>query len=73
MLIFWIISVILGVAILFNPALLGFLVGLFLFILGSWIILGWYKVNKVLEKKYAFGKYNIIFQKRDENREKHSS
>lgn len=53
MLLFGIICVILGVAILFNPALLGFLVGLALFILGSWIILGWYKVNQVLEKKYS--------------------
>jgi hypothetical protein len=54
----------LGVAILFNPALLGFFVGLMLLILGSWIILGWYKVNKVLEKTYSVGKYDIIFQKK---------
>jgi hypothetical protein len=66
MLTFWTICVIIGLAILFNPALLGFLVGLFLFILGSWIILGWYKVNKVLEKKFSVGKYHIIFQKRDD-------
>lgn len=64
MLFFWITCVIFGVAILFNPALLGFLVGLGLFILGSWIILGWYKVNKVLEKKYSVWKYQIIFQKK---------
>lgn len=67
MLIFGISCVIIGLAILFNPALLGFLVGLFLFILGSWIILGWYKVNKVLEKKFTVGKYNIVFQKRSDN------
>jgi len=65
MLSFWIICLLFGVAILFNPAILGFLVGLFLLILWSWIILGWYKVNKVLEKTYNMGKYNIIFQKKD--------
>ncbi|MBP7806328.1 hypothetical protein KA057_01460 [Candidatus Gracilibacteria bacterium] len=64
MLFFGILCLILGVAILFNPALLGFLVGFFLFVLGSWVILGWYKVNKVLEKTYSVGKYNIIFQKK---------
>lgn len=68
MLLFWILCVIIGLAILFNPALLGFLVGLFLFILGSWIILGWYKVNTVLEKKFSVGKYNIVFQKRDDKK-----
>jgi uncharacterized membrane protein HdeD (DUF308 family) len=65
MLTFWIVSLILGVAILFNPAILGFLVGLFLLILGSWIILGWYKVNKILEKTYSVGAYQIIFQKKN--------
>ncbi len=64
MLTFWIICLIIGVAILFNPAILGFLVGLFLLILGSWIILGWYKVNKVLEKTYSMGQYQIVFQKK---------
>lgn len=53
MLLFGILCLIIGAAILFNPALLGFLVGLFLLILGSWVILGWYKVNKVLEKTYS--------------------
>ncbi len=72
MLMFWIFIVILWIAILFNPALLSFFVGLFLFILGSWIILGWYKVNKVLEKKFNVWKYDIIFQKR-EKKDKHSS
>ncbi|MBP7823363.1 hypothetical protein KA050_03370 [Candidatus Gracilibacteria bacterium] len=64
MLTFGIVALILGTAILFNPAILGFLVGLFLLILGSWIILGWYKVNKILEKTYSMGKYQIIFQKK---------
>lgn len=64
MLTFWIVALILGTAILFNPAILGFLVGLFLLILGSWIILGWYKVNKILEKTYSMWKYQIIFQKK---------
>jgi len=58
----------LGVAILFNPAILGFIVGFLLLVLGSWVILGWYKVNRVLEKKFSVGKYNIVFEKKAQHK-----
>lgn len=68
MILFWTICLVLGVAILFNPAILGFIVGFFLLVLGSWVILGWYKVNRVLEKKFSVGKYNIVFEKKSQHK-----
>ncbi|MFA6080613.1 MAG: hypothetical protein WC753_04015 [Candidatus Gracilibacteria bacterium] len=68
MILFGTVCLVLGIAILFNPAILGFIVGFFLLVLGSWIILGWYKVNRVLEKKFSVGKYNIVFEKRDQHK-----
>lgn len=65
MLAFGVICLILGVAILFNPALLGFFVGLFLLVMGCVVIFGWYKVNRVFEKSFQVGKYHIVFQKRE--------
>lgn len=68
MIFFWTLCLILGVAILFNPAILGFIVGFFLLVLWSWVILGWYKVNRVLEKKFSVWKYNIVFEKKSSNK-----
>jgi len=67
MIFFWTVCLVLGVAILFNPAILGFIVWFLLLVLGSWIILGWYKVNRVLEKKFSVWKYTILFEKRDQH------
>ncbi len=73
MVLFWTFCLVFGIAILFNPALLGFIVGFLLIVLGSWVILGWYKVNKVLEKKFSVGKYNIIFQENLQSSKKKGS